>query len=187
VAQTVPFNQEIANLMYANKGSPLTDCLQCGTCSATCPAVGFMDHTPRALIGLINAGYKDDVINSNTYWTCASCYHCTVRCPAQIDIAGMMYSLKRYSVWRHTADEELIGPQFSESFIKMIMRRGRSYEPILAPTYMFKRGVRGVIDEALVGTTLMFKGRLPILPAKINRLDNFRRMVKRIIPVGGGS
>ena len=84
------FNQEISNLLYASHGNPLKKCIQCGTCSGTCPVVEFMDQTPRRLIGMINAGLKEDVIDCNTYWCCASCYHCTVRCPAGIDIAEAM-------------------------------------------------------------------------------------------------
>lgn len=180
------FSEEIANLLYAAKGNPLSDCLQCGTCSASCPAVEFMDHTPRALIALINAGYRDDVLQSNTYWTCSSCYYCTVRCPADIDIAGLMYGLKRYSMWKKTYSEDWIGPDFSESFVRMIMRTGRSFEPVLAPTYVFKRGVRGMFEEAQTASMLLLKGRLPLLPHRIDRLDSFRRMVRRIVPIGDG-
>jgi len=101
MADKLTFSQEISNLMYEGHGSPLNHCIQCGTCSGTCPAVEFMDQTPRRLIGMINADLKDDVLDANTYWTCASCYHCTVRCPAKIDIAGVMYAVKRYSMWHH--------------------------------------------------------------------------------------
>ncbi len=68
------FSYEVANLMYASHGEPITNCLQCGTCSGTCPAVEFMDHTPRQIIGMIRADLKEEVMASNTYWTCASCY-----------------------------------------------------------------------------------------------------------------
>jgi heterodisulfide reductase subunit C len=144
-----------------------------------------MDNTPRELIGMIGADMKAEVMASNTYWTCASCYQCTVRCPAEIDIADVMYALKRYSMWRHEYSEGLIGPAFSESFMKMIMRTGRSFEPVLAPSYIFKHGARGVLEEAQMGAFLFLKGRMPILPTRIRGIDNFRRMVRRIIPVGG--
>lgn len=178
------FGAEIANVMYASHGNPIKDCLQCGTCSGTCPAAEFMDHTPRALIGLINAGYKDEALASNTYWSCASCYHCTVRCPAGIDIADMMYALKRYSIWKAQHQAGLIGPVFARSFVKIIVDSGRSYEPLLAPTYIFKYGPRGLVQEIQTATGLMLKGRLPLLPKKIKRLKNFRNMVRRIIPIG---
>lgn len=178
------FSDEIANLLYASHGNPISNCIQCGTCSATCPAAEFMDYTPRTLIGMISADLREEVLASNTYWSCASCYHCTVRCPAGIDIADLMYALKRYSMWKGQYQEELIGPAFSQSFVKMIMRSGRSFEPVLAPAYLFKYGPRDLIQEVQTAATLMLKGRLPLLPTKIRRLENFQRMVREIIPIG---
>jgi heterodisulfide reductase subunit C2 len=180
----VSFRDEITNMMYASHGKPITECLQCGTCSGTCPAVEFMDFTPRKLIGMIGAGMKDEVLGSNTFWSCASCYHCTVRCPAGIDIADLMYALKRYSMWRDSHREGLIGPAFSESFVKTIVGSGRSFEPALAPSYLFKYGPRGLIQEAETATSLVLKGRMPLLPTKIKRLKAFQNMVRRIIPIG---
>jgi len=88
MASKPSFSDEISNLLYAAHGNPINACIQCGTCSGTCPVANYMDQTPRRLIGMINADFKDDVLDCNTYWFCASCYHCTVRCPADIDIAG---------------------------------------------------------------------------------------------------
>jgi hypothetical protein len=95
-----------------------------------------------------------------------------------------MYALKRYSIWKHVYDEELVGPVFSEAFVKTIVRGGRSYEPILAPAYMFSFGVKEFLQEAITATNLMLKGRVPVIPARIKRLENFRRMISRVIPVG---
>jgi quinone-modifying oxidoreductase subunit QmoC len=181
------FSQEIANLLYASHHSPLKSCIQCGTCAGTCPVADYMDQTPRRLIGMINADMKEEVLACNTFWFCASCYHCTVRCPAEIDIAEAMYAVKRYSMWKNMYQEELIGPTFSEAFVKMILRTGRSYEPVLAPSYLFSYGVKNLFQEAAMATNMMLKGRIPALPPRIKRLDNFKRMVSRIIPVRGPS
>lgn len=185
MASKPTFSQEIGNLLHAVHGEPLSTCIQCGTCAGTCPAVEYMDHTPRQLIAMINADLKEDVLASNTYWFCASCFHCNVRCPREIDIAAVMYAVKRYSMWHKTYPDELIGPTFSETFVKTIVRSGRSYEPVLAPTYLFSFGARDFLQEAQTATNLMLKGRIPVLPTRIKRLDNFKRMLNRIIPMGG--
>ncbi len=143
-----------------------------------------MQHSPRQIIDMIRAGLRKEVLSSNTYWYCASCYQCTVRCPRNIDIAELMYGLKRYSVWKASGKEDLIGPTFTETFVKMILRSGRSYEPVLATTYLFTYGLPEMIQEAQTATSLMIKGRLPLLPARIKRLDNFKRMIQHIIPMG---
>ena len=108
-----------------------------------------------------------------------------VRCPQDIDITGLMYALKRYSIWKGKYQEGLIGPTFSEAFVKMIVRSGRSYEPILAPSYIFSFNLREFLTEITGATELMLKGRIPILPEKIKHLDKFKRMIGRIIPMGG--
>jgi heterodisulfide reductase subunit C len=144
-----------------------------------------MKHSPRKLIGMVNANLKEDVLASNTYWYCASCYYCTVRCPMNIDIAELMYALKRYSMWKNAYQEDIIGPVFSETFVKTIVNNGRSYEPVLSTTYLFTFGVQDFILEAQTATNLMLKGRVPVLPTKIKGLKNFRRVIGRIIPLGG--
>jgi hypothetical protein len=95
-----------------------------------------------------------------------------------------MYALKRYSMWKSSYKKELIGPDFSESFVKMIVNSGRSYEPILATTYLPKFTPSQLVLEALTATGLVLKGKMPLFPKKIKRLKNFQRMVKRIIPLG---
>jgi ferredoxin len=187
MASTLAFSDEIANLLHAAHGNPVQTCIQCGTCAGTCPVAGYMDHTPRRLIGLIQADMKDEVLASNTYWFCASCFHCTVRCPKGIDIAGLMYALKRYSMWRGIYPKGLVGPIFSEAWVKSTLGAGRSYEPVLAPTYMFSFGPRDFIQEAITATGLMLKGRIPILPPRIKRLENFKKVVSRVLPIGGPS
>jgi heterodisulfide reductase subunit C len=146
-----------------------------------------MDQTPRRLIGMINADMRDEVLACNTYWFCASCYHCTVRCPSNIDIAEVMYAVKRYSIWHKQHKEDLVGPVFSETFVKTIVKSGRSYEPVLAPTYMFNFGPKEFFQEALTASNLMLKGRIPVLPTRIKRLNKFKKMIQKIIPVGGPS
>jgi heterodisulfide reductase subunit C len=143
-----------------------------------------MDHTPRQIIGMIRADLKEEVMASNTYWTCASCYNCTVRCPAEIDIADMMYALKRYSMWKGQFQEGLIGPDFSEAFVKMIVNSGRSFEPLLAATYLPKFSAADIIQEGLTATGLVLSGKMPLLPTRIKGLKKFRAMVRRIIPIG---
>src|SRR3972149_8093807 len=184
MASGLPFSKEVSNLLPAAHGNPIHLCIQCGTCSASCPVAPYMDHTPRRLVAMIRADLKDDVLASNTFWYCASCYNCTVRCPKGIDIAEMMYALKRYSMWKGSYQEGLIGPVFSEAFVKMILRSGRSYEPGLAPSYMLSFNLREFLQEAQTATSLMLKGRLPLLPPRIKRLERFRQMVDRIVPIG---
>jgi heterodisulfide reductase subunit D len=78
--------------------SVLRTCIQCGTCSASCPTAYAMDYTPRQLWKLIQLGLKDEVVNSRTFWLCTTCKACTVRCPRGIDLTQTMLMLKEYAV-----------------------------------------------------------------------------------------
>ena len=45
----------------------LRTCIQCGTCSASCPTAYAMDYTPRQLWKLVQLGLKEEVVNSRTF------------------------------------------------------------------------------------------------------------------------
>ena len=153
------FSKEISNLLYAMESNPIDRCIQCGTCSATCPVAEFMDYSPREIIEMIRGNFKKEVLSSNTIWYCASCYHCTVK-------------------------KSLIGPNFSKKFIRGIMKSGKSFEPALAPTFIFKYGLRSLLDDSFMGYALWRKGRMPFIPSEIKRKRNFQRVIGRIIPIG---
>jgi heterodisulfide reductase subunit D len=76
----------------------LRTCIQCGTCSASCPTAYAMDYTPRQLWKLVQLGLKDEVVGSRTFWLCTTCKACTVRCPRGIDLTETMLMLKSYAV-----------------------------------------------------------------------------------------
>ena len=78
--------------------SVLRTCIQCGTCSASCPTAYAMDYTPRQLWKLIQLGLREEVVNSRTFWLCTTCKACTVRCPRGIDLTQTMLMLKEYAV-----------------------------------------------------------------------------------------
>lgn len=73
-------------------------CMQCGTCTASCPNVDYMEHTPSELIAMTRADLREDVLKSNTMWYCLSCYMCTARCPRGVKITEVMHSLGYMSV-----------------------------------------------------------------------------------------
>ena len=185
VTTTISFREEVENLLHAEEGASLVRCVQCATCSAVCPAVEFMDHTPRELIALINAGMKDEVMASNTYWTCASCYACSEKCPEGIRPADLMYALARYSIWKGSFNREWVAPDFSRRFARTILRTGKSYEPGYAPAFIFEGGFPGMVREMRMAMRLLQKRRIAVIPPRIKRIRNLRAMVARIIPLEG--
>lgn len=93
IERDVKFGEEVTPDL-----SVLRTCIQCGTCSASCPTAYAMDYTPRQLWKLIQLGLRDEVVNSRTFWLCTTCKACTVRCPRGIDLTQTMLMLKEYAV-----------------------------------------------------------------------------------------
>lgn len=76
----------------------LRTCIQCGTCSATCPTAFAMDYSPRQLWRMVLLGLRDEVLRSRTFWLCTTCKSCQVRCPRGIELMNAMIALKERSV-----------------------------------------------------------------------------------------
>lgn len=75
-------------------GEIVTLCDQCGTCSGSCPLVADMDITPSNMMRLVELG-DTEVLETKTFWVCASCFTCTTRCPRGIDIAKVGEALRQ--------------------------------------------------------------------------------------------
>ncbi len=75
----------------------LFSCMQCGTCSSSCPTAYAMDYTPRQLWQMMRLGMEEEVLNSQTFWLCTVCKSCQVRCPRGISLTDTMIALKEYA------------------------------------------------------------------------------------------
>jgi heterodisulfide reductase subunit D len=75
----------------------LFSCMQCGTCSSSCPTAYAMDYTPRQLWQMMRLGMEEEVLNSQTFWLCTACKSCQVRCPRGISLTDVMLALKEYA------------------------------------------------------------------------------------------
>ncbi len=75
-------------------GQDIRSCYYCGKCTAGCPMVSFMDLNPRQTMRRI-LDDREDVLESNGPWICATCYNCSARCPNEIDIAAVMEALRQ--------------------------------------------------------------------------------------------
>ncbi|MBN1992996.1 MAG: 4Fe-4S dicluster domain-containing protein [Anaerolineae bacterium] len=181
----------LAEVEAATPGdSRLKLCLQCGTCGGSCPSGPDMDHTPRALFAMIEAGMKKQVLSSNTPWYCVSCYYCTVRCPQQIHITDLMYTLKRMAIQEGYYQESSAAdaPDFSGYFIDFVENFGRSFEVGLATRYYLRHNPLGMVKMATtMGPGMFFKGRMGLIPTRIKGLKELKAILKKAKELGGES
>lgn len=157
----------------------IRSCIQCGTCSATCPVGKYMTSSPRKLFAMIRADMEREVLGSDTIWYCASCYSCTVRCPMDIKITDAMCSLKEDALKKEKGNTKLIAPHFAKKFTGLVEKYGRVFEPELTPAFIGRVGIGGMIDNALFGLAMFTKGRLPVLPKRLKGLKGFKKTLKK--------
>ena len=78
----------------------LRGCLNCGVCTSGCPATKFYDYGPREMIQYMMRDAADKIwefVNKKV-WACVQCYTCSMRCPFNNEIAGLIMLLREYAV-----------------------------------------------------------------------------------------
>ncbi len=160
-------------------GHKISLCLQCGTCTGSCPVSYAMDITPRQTIALFRAGMLEDILQSRTIWICASCYSCTVRCPVGIKVTDTMYALKRLAIDKKIYPARFAVHTLSKTFIDNVYRYGRNYELGLGIRYFLKSDFAKLFTNIGFGWSMFRRGRLGLLPKKIKRVNQVRAIIKR--------
>jgi heterodisulfide reductase subunit C len=138
-----------------------------------------MDIQPRQIVAYFRAGDLESILHSRTIWICASCYSCTVRCPAGIKVTDMIYGLKRMALDKEIYKRGAAVRELSEQFIKMIERYGRNQEMQLLMNYYLGRSPLSLPGTVPMGLKLMKTGRLPWKTEKIKGLAGLRRIIAR--------
>lgn len=160
-------------------GEKIKNCIQCGTCTGTCPVSYAMDITPRQTIALFRAGHIEDILHSRTVWICASCYSCTVRCPQGIKVTDTMYALKRLAMSRKIYPPKFPVHTLSKAFMRNVYKYGRNFELWLGIRYLMKSNFWKLFGTAGFGLSVMRRGRLAMMPSKIRRVNEVRAIIER--------
>ena len=159
-------------------GEQIIDCIQCGTCSGSCPTSHLMTHSPRRLIAMTRAGMRDEVLSSPDIWLCTSCYSCYVRCPRGIKVTDLMYAYKRLSA-RDKFGIQKRGYKLGKCFMTVVNKYGRNNEAELLVRFFAWANPLGAIKNTFLGLGLFLKGRLPLKQHKIRDLEGFKKIVKK--------
>ena len=148
----------------------LFSCLQCGSCTGTCPLSIYMDYGPRRIIGLAREGFRKEVLNSQTIWLCASCYSCAVHCPQQIHITDVMYNLKREAVRSHLYPKRFAIPVLAQEFYNVVRRNGRTSEFLVVLRMALRTNPLVLFTMWRSGLDLLRTGRLKLMSEKLKHV-----------------
>jgi heterodisulfide reductase subunit C len=185
------FLEELASIPG---GEGVKLCIQCGTCSGSCPNANEMDYPPRQMIALVRAGMRDEALSSNSMWYCASCYLCTVRCPREIKITELMHALECLAI-RHGMDTKRTRtPLMYRTFVDSIRSNGRVHEFGFMVRY-YIRAMRFYLPSRAnplnplrvfelfgmlpVGLGLYSHGRLALRPTKVKGMKGLKAIIDK--------
>ncbi|HVN55675.1 MAG TPA: 4Fe-4S dicluster domain-containing protein [Anaerolineaceae bacterium] len=170
----------LEEVIQATPGDPrLEMCIQCGTCAGSCPSGADMDHTPRAIFAMIRADMREEVFQSNTPWFCISCYYCTVRCPQEVHITDLMYTLKSMALRKGYA-RNTAWADFSKTFNEYVFNYGKAFELGLATRFTMRHAsLRDIPGLAQMGMGMMARQRMSLIPQKINGLESLQKVLTR--------
>ena len=161
------------------RGEKIQNCIQCGTCTGTCPVSYMMDITPREIVALFRAGHLEIILHSRTIWICASCYSCRVRCPSGILVTDLMYALKRLAMEMNIYPPKFPVHVLSKLFISNVYKYGRNFEMGLGIKYLLKTDPKKLFASVGFGIAMMRRGRLAVRPQTIKKIRDIRAIINR--------
>ncbi|MDX9785791.1 MAG: 4Fe-4S dicluster domain-containing protein [Desulfobacterales bacterium] len=142
-------------------------CIQCGTCTGSCPNAFAMDYTPRAMWRMVLSGETEAIFESQTFMVCSACYYCTLRCPRGLPLTDAMAALKRIAAQQDLANHRR-SVRFYQAFMESIRKHGRVHETEFMARYLISmKNPVLALQFTPLGMKLMAKGKLNIgSPAK---------------------
>jgi heterodisulfide reductase subunit C len=142
-------------------------CIQCGTCTGSCPNEFAMDLTPRKMWRLVLMGQRQKIFQSKTFILCSACYYCSLRCPRGLPLTEAMTALKQIASQENMATYRR-STLFYKKFMESVRRHGRVREMEFMTLYFTALKNPFIpLQFAPLGMRLMSKGKISMqLPSR---------------------
>ncbi|MBR5199054.1 MAG: 4Fe-4S dicluster domain-containing protein [Bacteroidales bacterium] len=78
----------------------LNTCINCGTCTAICPAAEFYRYDPRKIVDTVQRGDDAEIeqlLKGDVIWYCGECMSCLTRCPRKNGPGLVIMALRNLS------------------------------------------------------------------------------------------
>jgi heterodisulfide reductase subunit C len=163
-------------------------CIQCGTCTGSCPNAFAMDLTPRQLWYNVLMGEKETIFHSKTFSLCSVCYFCTLRCPRGLPLTETMSALKQVAAKGNLVPYKK-SIRFYKSFMESVRRHGRVREMEFMTLYFLSmKNPLVPLQFAPLGMKLMGKRKVSFeIPSKgSSALEPIFRKVEALEQNHGG-
>ena len=93
----IDFAEKIIRDVKNSKEDGVLKCVQCGMCTATCPAARHSDYNPRDIIERVLEG-DEAIIDDDNIWNCFYCYTCHSVCPVGNSVCEVNQILKQIAI-----------------------------------------------------------------------------------------
>lgn len=164
-------------------GISVSQCYQCGKCTAGCVLAEEMDLPPSYLLRLLQTKSEENdlrVLTSNTIWICLNCENCIARCPKEVYIPKIMDYLREQSQIRKCISKQSQPVvAFHSSFMQAVEHTGRSYE--LGLVLGFKLRTLRLLQDVKLVPAMLKRGKLNFLPECVKDRKKIKRIFNQTI------
>ncbi len=175
----------------------LNACIQCGTCTAICPAAEFYQYDPREITVLVQSRDNariEALLKSDTIWYCGECLSCKTRCPRNNTPGYIIQALRHLSQKtglfvesekgrQSLAAKRTVGDEILRSgYCMYVDRMTDTLHPEQGPVWDWVREHAAGVYERCGGN---YKGEGPGAMRKIS--DEALAELKQIFDVTGGT
>lgn len=177
-------DRSLVERVVPGRWEKMLSCIQCGTCTASCPSAHVMDISPRRMWRMVQLGLVDQVLNSKTMWLCSMCYQCQVRCPRGIPLTETITGLKEMALRAGTVRMRE-SSAFYRAFTRVMRRYGRMREVEMMARFFLTSNPLNALGWAKVGATLFLRGKVrPELP-RLGGGGRLARLFDRVTELEG--
>lgn len=166
------FKKEVLRLA----GPEVLTCMQCGTCSASCPTAYLMDNSIRKLIKLVLEGKKEEALRSGSIWLCTSCQLCTVRCPRGIRPKALVGALREIC---EREGEKSKDQAYEDLFLRQVRDCGRVSETQLSGEYLLANP-KSAVQAMELGLELAPRGKISLGQEKVKRPGEVKKIFQEL-------
>jgi heterodisulfide reductase subunit C1 len=115
---------------FLYKKEVLITCLQCGRCTAGCPAaMVYEDFSPREIVRRAQECSAEELAKDPLIWLCGQCYTCNSRCPRNNTPASIILNARNRAYKEGYAPSELY--QRASSVFQSLVSSGVTISPEL--------------------------------------------------------
>jgi heterodisulfide reductase subunit C len=115
----------------------LNGCLNCGICTATCPAAHYYDFSPREIVQLLWTENVEQIYDAmqEKIWACAQCMTCAARCPFKNSPGGLIAIMREVAIKHGMASAKDVLRPFGRVMLKLITTGNQLSPDMIQPDH----------------------------------------------------